>query len=85
MAKIKITAALIKEPPSIPAGSRKLRITDTEIRGFTAEFWRSGTAVFWLKYTDQDSRTREVKIGRSDDISVEQARRKAKDFAVRSR
>lgn len=80
MAKIKITAALIKEPPSIPAGSRKLRITDTEIRGFTAEFWRSGTAVFWLKYTDQDGRTREQKIGRAGDISVEQARRRAKEL-----
>ena len=80
MAKIKITAALVKNTPSIPAGSRKLRITDTEIPGFIAEFWPSGTAVFWLKYTDQSGRTREQKIGRAGDISVEQARRRAKEL-----
>ena len=80
MPKMKITAALIKAPPPVPPNARKLRITDTELPGFTLELWPTGAATFWLKYTDQGGRTREVKIGRASDITVEQARRRAKEL-----
>jgi integrase len=78
--KAKITAALVKAPPPMPAGSRKLRITDTEVTGFVMEVWPSGGITFWCKYTDPAGRSREIKIGKACDVSVEQARRKAKEL-----
>ena len=78
--KQKITAALVKAPPPLPVGARKLRITDTETTGFTMEVWASGGIVFWCRYVDQNSRSREIKLGKACDISVEQARRKAKEL-----
>jgi len=78
--KAKITAALVKAPPPIPHGQRKLRVTDTEVTGFVMEVWPTGGITFWCKYTDPAGRSREVKIGKAADISVEQARRKAKEM-----
>ena len=78
--KQKITAALVKAPPPIPIGTRKLRITDTEMAGFAMEIWPTGGITFWCRYTDQNNRSREIKLGKADAISVEQARKKAKEI-----
>ena len=81
--KQKITAALVKAPPPIPIGTRKLRITDTEMAGFAMEIWPTGGITFWCRYTDQNGRSREIKIGKATDVSVEQARRKAKELRAK--
>ncbi|WP_019647229.1 Arm DNA-binding domain-containing protein, partial [Novispirillum itersonii] len=78
--KARITAALAKAPPAVPDGSRKLRISDTEIAGFTMEVWPTGGIVYWFRYTAADRRSREIKIGKARDISTDQARRKAKEL-----
>jgi integrase len=62
----------------VPEGKRRYRLTDTEIPGFLLEIWPSGIATYWLRYSDPRGRNREVKIGRMQDISLDQARKKAR-------
>lgn len=78
--KAKITATLVKAPPPVPAGTRKVRVTDTELPGFILEVWATGGMTFWLKYTDPARRSREIKIGKASDITAEQARKKAREL-----
>ncbi len=78
--KAKITAALVKAPPPIPVGARKLRISDTDLPGLTMEVWPSGNITFWLRYSDHGGRSREIKLGKACHITVDQARRKAKEL-----
>ena len=75
-----ITTAFCKSPPPLQAGQRKVRYTDPSITGFTAEVWPSGSIIFWLRYTDPRGRSREEKLGRFGDVTVDQARRRAKEL-----
>jgi len=78
--KARIVAALVKAPPPVPPGMRKIRITDTELTGFILEVWATGGMTFWLKYVDSNRRSREIKIGKAGDLTVEQARKKAREL-----
>jgi integrase len=78
--KARIVAALVKAPPPVPPGMRKIRITDTELTGFILEVWATGGMTFWLKYVDPNRRSREIKIGKAGDLTVEQARKKAREL-----
>ena len=75
-----ITTSLCKSPPPVPDGKRKLRITDDKITGFVAEVWPTGAVVFWLRYTDDRGRSREEKLGKFGDVTVDQARKRAKEL-----
>lgn len=79
MAKTTITRALLREPPPLPDGAAKVRIFDDKTLGFIAEVRRSGVT-FYLRYTDQRRRGREVKLGRFGDVTVDQARRAAEQM-----
>ena len=78
MAKARITRALTSTPPPVPAGSRKVRIYDTDITGFMLEVHATGSMFFFLRYVDPRGRTREVKLGRPDEVTAEQARVRAR-------
>ena len=68
-----LTPALLKALPPVPEGKRRYRLTDTEIPGFLLEIWPSGIATYWLRYSDPRGRNKEVKMGRMQDISLDQA------------
>jgi integrase len=76
MAKQTITRALARDLPPPPDGAAKVRIFDDRLPGFILERRRNG-ATFYLRYTDQRGRGREVKLGRYGDVTVDQARAKA--------
>lgn len=75
-----ITRALAKNPPPVPSGMRKTRIHDDQLRGFVMEIWRSGVVTFYARYRDARRRTREVRLGRLGDVTVDQARKRAQEI-----
>lgn len=79
MATAKITPGLIRDMPALVDGAGKLRVFDRQLRGFIAEQRRTGTT-FYFRYTDARGRAREIKLGRSSDVTVEQARRRAEQL-----
>lgn len=79
MAKATITRTLIRDLPPPPPGVAKVRIFDDKLPGFLAERRKSGTT-FYLRYTDPRGRSREVKLGRHGDVTVDQARRQAEQL-----
>jgi len=76
MARAVITRASMRDLPAPPEGVAKVRVFDTHLPGFIAERRRTGTT-FYMRYTDQRGRTREVKLGRLGDVTVDQARQQA--------
>lgn len=53
---------------------------DTEIKGFTLEVRPSGTKTFYLRYADPHGKLRQHRIGRYGDITLDQARKKAREL-----
>ena len=79
MASAAITRIPMRDLPDLPvllAGTAKIRIFDTQLSGFIAEQRRTGTT-FYLRYTDHRGRSREVKLGRLGDVTVDHARQQA--------
>lgn len=76
---VTLTRALLRSLPPLPEGTAKQRLFDGLLRGFIAERRRSVTT-FYFRYADARGRTREVKLGRLGDVTVEQARRKAEQL-----
>ena len=74
-----LTAALIAKLDPLPAGRAKRRLFDGRLHGFVAE-QRATTITFYFRYTDARGRTREIKLGRLGDITVDQARRRAEQL-----
>jgi hypothetical protein len=79
MAKATITRAMMRDLPPPPEGSTKTRIFDDRLPGFIAERRQTGTT-FYYRYTDHRRRSREVKLGRLGDVTVDQARRQAEQL-----
>jgi hypothetical protein len=79
MAKAAITRGLMRDFPAPPAGVSKVRVFDTHLPGFIAERRQSGTT-FYLRYTDHRGRSREAKLGRLGDVTVDQARQQAEQL-----
>lgn len=59
-------------------GKKKTDHWDTHIPGFVLETRQGGGATYALRYTDEGGRQRQLKIGRADAISNEQARKAAR-------
>jgi integrase len=79
MARATITRTLFKDPPPLPDGVDKVRTFDDRLTGFIAERRRTGVT-FYFRYADGRGRTREVKLGRLGDVTVDQARKKAEEL-----
>lgn len=80
-----ITRALASKPPPVPPGKRKERIFDDKLPGFMMEVWPSGTITFYLRYRDQRGRSREIRLGRLGEVTVDQARKHAEKLKAESR
>ena len=79
--KAKITSQLLTQPPEPANGRRRLKIHDTEVRGFYVEVRRNPDtgaigATFAFRY-HRRGRDRTMTIGRLGDVTVSQARKKA--------
>jgi integrase len=73
----KLDAAFVQRA-TCPAGRKKIEYRDTTIIGFSLEVRASGGATYYLRYFDKNGRQRQLKIGGVNDITFDQARRKAK-------
>ena len=57
-----------------PPGKSKITLFDSLNKGLTYEKRSSGSSTFYLRYTDNRGRTRYLKLGKSSDITLSQAR-----------
>jgi integrase len=64
------------------AGRKKTDYFDSSQRGFLLEVRCSGGRTYYQRYTDERGRERQYKIGPADVLSLDQARRKAKQVVA---
>ena len=76
MAATTINKSLVSNPPAIPDGTVKVRVFDNRIKGFILEF-RKSCATYYFRYEDARGRAREIKLGRTVDVALDQARKQA--------
>lgn len=74
--KATITKTLLQGLPELASGASKLRVFDDKLPGFIAER-RPGGTTFYIRYVDARRRTREVKLGRYGQVTLDQARKAA--------
>ncbi len=79
MPKQKLTAPFCAEATCV-AGKRRTDYYDTSITGFVLECRDSGGKSYYLRYHDAAGRQRQTKIGGYNDITFDQAKRKAKQL-----
>ena len=75
--KLKLTPSAVK---SFPRPAKKMVYRDTEVIGFGVEIRASGKATYWFYYTTPDGKAAQIKIGGCDDITFEEAKRRAKEM-----
>lgn len=75
-----ITRDLVARPPPVPAGQSKVRVFDDRLAGFFIEVRPSGAVTFYVRYRDARRRQRDVRIGRLGEVTLDQARRRAKEI-----
>lgn len=75
--KLKLTSSVVK---SFPRPAKKMVYRDTEVIGFGVEIRASGKATYWFYYTTPDGKAAQIKIGGCEDITFEEAKRRAKEM-----
>lgn len=81
MPTIALTSPFVRQAECGP-GRRKTDYFDVGQRGFLLEVRASGGKTYYQRYTDERGRERQYKIGPADVLSLEQARRKAKQVVA---
>ena len=76
MAKIMLTPAVVSTA-SCPAQSRRIDLFDEKTKGLVLEVRPSGGKTYYLRYLDQRSRSRQVKLADVRDVTLAQARQLA--------
>jgi integrase len=74
--KAHITKTLLQGLADPAEGKTKYRVFDARLAGFIAEK-RAGGITFYIRYADRRRRTREVRLGRLGDVTLDQARKAA--------
>ena len=77
MPKVKLDFAQVRSLQCHP-GSKKTLFFDTSFNGFTLEVRQSGGKIFYLRYQDERSRTRYVKLADATHVTVTQVKLLAK-------
>lgn len=80
-----ITRSFVQSPPPVPEGHSKLRVYDGKLPGFFVEIFPSGHFSYYCRYADSRGRTRDMRLGKSHEITAEQARKKATEIKARAR
>ncbi len=77
MPRVSLTARFVRTA-ACPPDRAKIDFFDVHRRGFMLEVRQSGGKTFYQRYRDERGRERQFKIGPADAITLEQARRKAR-------
>ncbi|MGN6570793.1 MAG: Arm DNA-binding domain-containing protein, partial [Pseudolabrys sp.] len=81
MPTVALTSTFVRQV-ECGTGRRKIDYFDVGQRGFLLEVRLSGGKTFYQRYTDERGRERQYKIGPADVLSLDQARRKAKQVVA---
>ncbi len=76
MPKVNLRQSFVENPP-IPEKA-KVDYFDSQLTGFLLEVTRAGRATYYVRYRDKSQRIRQVRIGRTDSMTLDQARERAK-------
>jgi integrase len=79
---VKLTPEFIADNLQCPAGKRRVEYVDKGGTGLYVEVRATspGQGTYYLRYKDASGKTRHVKIGRTTDIDLDEARRRAKQL-----
>jgi integrase len=81
MPTVALTANFVRTAQCLP-GRKKVDYFDLMQRGFLVEVRCSGGATYYQRYTDERGRERQYKIGPADVLTLDQARRKARQISA---
>jgi integrase len=81
MPTVALCASLVRQAACAP-GRKKVDYFDSTQRGFMLEVRCSGGKTYYQRYTDERGRERQYKIGSPDVLSLDQARRKARQVVA---
>src|SRR5690348_8106118 len=81
MPTVALSAKFVREA-ACTAGRKKVDYFDAGQRGFLLEVRCSGGKTYYQRYTDERGRERQYKIGAADVLTLDQARRKAKQVVA---
>jgi integrase len=81
MPTVALSANFVRQAVCAPA-RKKTDYFDASQRGFMLEVRCSGGKTYYQRYTDERGRERQYKIGSADVLSLEQARRKARQVVA---
>jgi integrase len=81
MPTVALSASFVRQAQCAP-DRKKVDYFDAAQRGFMLEVRCSGGKTYYQRYTDERGRERQYKIGPADVISLEQARRKARQIVA---
>jgi len=77
---VAVLSASFVRSAACPAGCKKIDYFDESQRGFLLEVRCSGGKTYYQRYTDARGRGRQFKIGPADILTLDQARRKARQI-----
>lgn len=82
MPKILLTPTIVKNSLICPEGKRRTEYCDTVVPGLYIEVRASspGQGTYYLRYKDSTGKTCHQKLGRTNDITLPVARKRAKDL-----
>src|SRR3569833_637659 len=81
MPTVALSASFVRQARCAP-DRKKTDYFDVGQRGFMLEVRLSGGKTFYQRYTDERGRERQYKIGPSDVVTLDQARRKARQIVA---
>ena len=81
MPTVALCAGFVRQA-ACAVGRKKVDYFDAAQRGFMLEVRASGGKTYYQRYTDERGRERQYKIGAADVLSLDQARRKARQIVA---
>lgn len=78
---VSLSAGFVRQAICAPA-RKKIDYFDVTQRGFLVEVRQSGGKTYYQRYTDERGRERQYKIGSAEVLTLEQARRKARQIVA---
>ncbi len=85
MPKILLTDKLITNDLICPANKARIELCDTRVPGMYVEVRSTspGIGTYYLRYKDISGKTCHIKIGRTTDVTLKQARERARNLPLR--
>ena len=74
---VTLTKLFLQQLSNVTPSSRITLFFDTEIKGFVLEHRRGGGKTFYFRYRDYDKKVRMERLGKIEEISLDEARERA--------